>query len=130
MTRQRRLVLDAVRTNPYHPTAEEICADVKKFMPKISLATVYRNLDALVEEGLIRKVEPEHSPMRFDGDTSEHYHVTCARCGKIQAADFSEGDQNLETLEKALGRLTKYGIFGHKLEFLGLCDECGKSRDE
>jgi Fur family ferric uptake transcriptional regulator len=64
--------------------------------------------------------------MRFDGDTSEHYHITCMRCGKIEDAPFSKEDKTLDTLEKALGRLTKYGVFGHKLEFIGICSECAE----
>jgi Fe2+ or Zn2+ uptake regulation protein len=124
ITRQREVVLSAVRMNSFHPTADEVYAEVKKILPKTSLATVYRNLEALVEDGLIRRLEPEHPPMRFDGDTSDHYHITCMRCGRIEDAPFPMGDRNLETLEKALGRLTKYGVFGHRLEFVGLCTEC------
>jgi len=131
MTRQRRVVLDAVRSNPCHPTADEVYSLVKRVLPKTSLATVYRNLETLAEEGLIKRLEPEHPPMRFDGDVSEHYHVTCMNCGKIEDAPFTAVDENLDTLEKALGRLTKYGVFGHRLEFLGLCSECAlKEKDE
>ncbi len=126
MTKQRRVVLDAVRGNPFHPTADEVYADVRKVLPKISLATVYRNLEILAEDGLIRRLEPEHPPMRFDGDISEHYHITCTRCGKIEDAPFARGDETIDTLEEALGRLTKYGVFGHKLEFIGLCSDCAK----
>ena len=62
--------------------------------------------------------------MRFDGKTREHYHVTCLRCGKIENAPIEPFGDTLNTLEHALGRLTKFGIFGHRLEFMGLCKEC------
>jgi Fur family ferric uptake transcriptional regulator len=130
MTKQRKIVLDTVRSNPFHPSVDEVYAEVKKVLPSISLATVYRNLENLADDGLIRRLEPEHSPMRFDGDTSEHYHITCMRCGRIEDAPFSKEDQTLDTLEKALGRLTKYGVFGHKLEFIGLCSDCAKKEKE
>lgn len=129
MTRQRRVVLAAVMKNPFHPTADEVYAEVKKALPGTSLATVYRNLEALVEAGAIKRLEPEQTPMRFDGDLSEHYHVTCTKCGNIEDAPFDTGDRNLGTLEKALGRLTKYGVFGHRLEFLGCCPDC-KGKEE
>ena len=60
----------------------------------------------------------------FDGKTRDHYHITCMQCGKIEDAPIETSDNALETLENALGRLTKHGIFGHKLEFMGLCKEC------
>ena len=129
MTRQRRVVLAAVVKYPFHPTADEIHAEVRKALPGTSIATVYRNLEALVEAGSIRRLEPEQTPMRFDGDLSEHYHVTCMKCGNIENAPFDTGDRNLDTLEKALGRLTKYGVFGHRLEFIGFCTEC-KDKEE
>lgn len=126
MTKQRKVILDAVRSSHFHPSVDEVYAEVKKVLPGISLATVYRNLENFAEDGLIRRLEPEHAPMRFDGDTSEHYHITCMRCGKIEDAPFSKEDKTLDTLEKALGRLTKYGVFGHKLEFIGICSECAE----
>ena len=126
MTRQRQVVLEAVRMNPSHPAVDQLYSEVRKVLPRISLATVYRNLEELVKEGLIRRLEPEQNPMRFDGDVSEHYHVTCTRCGRIEDAAFAAEDRNLDTLEAALGRLTKYGIFGHRLEFIGLCTDCAR----
>lgn len=129
MTRQRQVVLGAVMKNPFHPTADEVYTEVRKILPKTSLATVYRNLEALVAVGSIRRLEPDQTPMRFDGDLSEHYHVTCMKCGNIEDAPFEACDRNLETLEKALGRLTKYGVFGHRLEFIGLCAYC-KDKEE
>jgi Fe2+ or Zn2+ uptake regulation protein len=62
--------------------------------------------------------------MRFDGNIKEHYHLTCARCGKIEDMTFEPAEESLGGLQGALGNLTKYGIFGHKLDFFGLCGEC------
>ncbi|HDR16717.1 MAG TPA: transcriptional repressor [Desulfobacteraceae bacterium] len=129
MTKQRKVVFEAVRSSPFHPSVDEVYASVKRVLPRISLATVYRNLENLAEDGLIRRLEPEHPPMRFDGDTSEHYHITCMRCGRIEDAPFPEEDESIDTLEKALGRLTKYGVFGHKLEFIGLCSDCAEKEN-
>jgi Fur family ferric uptake transcriptional regulator len=124
MTRQRQVILEEVKKDHSHPTADAIYERVRKRLPHISMGTVYRNLDILASCGLIRKLEPGPSQMRFDCDTHDHYHLTCTRCGKIEDAPIDVSDDSLETLENALGHLTKHGIFGHKLEFFGLCREC------
>jgi Fur family ferric uptake transcriptional regulator len=124
MTRQRRVILEEVKKDHSHPTADVIYERVRKRLPRISMGTVYRNLDILASSGLIHKLEPGLPQMRFDGNTHDHYHLTCVRCGKIEDASIEASDDTLEDLENALGHLTKYGIFGHKLEFLGLCRAC------
>lgn len=124
MTRQRKVILEEVKKDHSHPTADLIYERVRKRLPRISMGTVYRNLDILASSGLIQKLEPGLSQMRFDGNTHDHYHLTCVRCGKIEDAPIEASDDALENLENALGHLTKYGIFGHRLEFLGLCRAC------
>ena len=124
LTQQRAVILEEVRKAYHHPTADEIYVNVRKKLPHISLGTVYRNLDVLAECGLIKKIEPDFPQMRFDGNTKEHFHITCLRCGRIEDAPIEPMGDSLENLENALGNLTKYGIFGHKLEFIGLCSKC------
>lgn len=124
MTHQRKVILEEVQKNHQHPSADEIYERVRKRLPKISMGTVYRNLDILASCGLIRKIEPDYPQMRFDGKTHEHYHIVCMECGKVKDVPIQPTDNNLKTLENALGKLTKYGIFGHKLEFVGLCESC------
>jgi Fur family ferric uptake transcriptional regulator len=124
MTHQRQVILEEVMKNLDHPTADEIYERVRKRLPRISMGTVYRNLDILASSGVISKLEPGLPQMRFDGKTKDHYHITCMRCGKIEDAYIEPLDDTLQNLEGALGHLTKYGIFGHKLEFLGLCKLC------
>lgn len=124
MTRQRKIILEEVQNGMAHLTADEVYERVRKSLPKISMGTVYRNLDVLATAGLIKKLEPHYSQMRFDGNLGEHYHIVCTRCGTISDADIEPSDNTIEKLENALGNLTRYGIFGHKLEFLGLCPKC------
>jgi len=124
MTHQRKVILEEVQKANNHLTADEIYDRVRQILPRISMGTVYRNLDILASNGLIKKLEPLYSQMRFDGNTMDHYHVICARCGKIWDAAIEPVDNTMENLENALGNLTRYGIFGHKLEFLGLCPAC------
>ena len=124
LTRQREVILEEVRKACNHPTADEIYKNVRKKLPHISMGTVYRNLDVLAEFGLIKKIEPDFPQMRFDGNTKKHYHITCLHCGAIEDAPIEPSDNSLKNLENALGNLTKHGIFGHKLEFIGLCSKC------
>ena len=130
MTHQRQLILEEVRKTRSHLSADEIYARVRERLPRVSLGTVYRNLDILNSCGFIRRLEPGHPQMRFDGNTKEHYHVICTQCGRVRDACIEPTDNTLENLENALGKLTRYGIFGHKLEFMGLCPKCkSESKD-
>ncbi len=130
MTKQRLVILKEVKECGSHPTADEIYERVRKKIPRISLGTVYRNLEILASEGMIGRLEPEHPQMRFDWKTKEHYHISCMKCGAIEDADIAPSDDPLEHLESALGNLTKYGIFGHRLEFVGLCRRCRKEEED
>jgi len=129
MTQQRRVIFEEVKSG-CHPTADQIYERVRKRLPQISMGTVYRNLDTLASLGYIRKMEPDHTQMRFDGNTREHYHTTCMNCDRVDDMHIEPMDETLENLEKVLGKLTKYGIFGHRLEFIGLCPECSEQEKE
>ena len=124
MTQQRQIILEAVRRLHSHPTADEVFLRVRKKLPRISMGTVYRNLDILSRTGIIKKIETSSPQMRFDGKTEDHYHITCMVCGSIQDVPAEEKDHNLKKLEKALGTTTDYSILGHNLEFIGLCSNC------
>jgi len=124
MTHQRQVIYEEIMKMSSHPTADEIYERVRRRLPRISMGTVYRNLDILASLGLISRIEPGHSQMRFEGSTRDHYHVTCIRCGKIEDAEIEPLGDTLQNLESALGRMTKHGIFAHKIEFIGLCKEC------
>lgn len=126
MTPQRRVILEEVKKTRLHLTADELYARVRKTLPRVSIGTVYRNLEILTAQGLIHKIEQGHAQRRFDGVIEEHYHLTCTRCGKVEDAPIEPSDNVLDALESALGLLTKHGIFGHKLEFYGLCAKCMK----
>lgn len=123
-TRQRQIILDEVRRAMDHPTADEIYARVRDRLPRVSLGTVYRNLDLLASSGEIVRLTPGRSQMRFDGNLTDHYHMTCVHCGRIEDIPLPPSDNPIELLEKMASYLTKYGVFGHQLEFVGVCPEC------
>jgi Fur family ferric uptake transcriptional regulator len=123
MTRQRRVILEELRKFTHHPTADEIHDVVRRKIPKISLGTVYRNLEVLYDLGEIKKLEFGGTAKRFDGDPEEHYHIRCNLCDRVDNAPFPP----LKDIEDRIIRETDYRIIGHRLEFYGLCPECAKN---
>ena len=87
---------------------------------RISLGTVYRNLEVLSELGEIQKLGLSGSLKRFDWDTTKHYHIRCVRCNRVADAPIAP----LNQLEKELYGATVFEIIGHNLEFTGLCPKC------
>jgi Fe2+ or Zn2+ uptake regulation protein len=123
MTKQRRVILDALRKNHIHPTADTIYELVRKQMPRISLGTVYRNLEILTALGEIQTLELSGSQKRYDGIAQKHYHIRCLHCGRVDDAPIAP----LNRLEDDLYESTVYTIMGHRLEFIGLCQECSQN---
>jgi Fe2+ or Zn2+ uptake regulation protein len=124
MTRQREVILEELRKVNSHPSADEVYEMVRKRLPRISLGTVYRNLEILSESGEIQKLEPGCTLKRFDGNPSEHSHIRCIRCDRIADVPMVSGPEiDLEQVDA-----TDFEIIGHRLEFLGICPQClGKS---
>ena len=123
-TNQRKVILEALKKTKSHPTAIDIYDAVRDQLPNISLGTVYRNLDVLHECGLIQKVYTGDSQMHFDSYVEEHNHVRCLKCGKVR--DISV-ELNVE-YEIVSDNFDNYEIFGHNIEFFGICSEC-KDKD-
>ena len=120
MTRQRQIILEELAAAGSHPTADEIYVRVRRRLPRISLGTVYRNLEVLSERALIQKLELGGSQRRFDGNVDRHYHIRCIRCGRVDDAPV----RPLTAIENEVRAMSDYKIIGHRLEFIGLCYEC------
>ena len=120
MTPQRQVILEELRRVRSHPSADEIYAMVRRRLPRISLGTVYRNLEMLSELGEIQKLEAGGALKRFDGNPENHYHIRCTCCGRVVDAPFDV----MERLEERLETTNGYLVFGHRLEFQGICPEC------
>jgi Fe2+ or Zn2+ uptake regulation protein len=126
MTNQRQVILEEIQKINTHPTADEIYEIVRKRLPRISLGTVYRNLEILSACGLIQKIGPLSSQMRFDGITKNHYHLRCIYCGRVKDAPLDP----MENLENAIREKSDYTIIDHKLEFIGICPKCKKGEHD
>lgn len=120
-TQQRRMILEEIRATKAHPTAREVYDAVREHLPHISLATVYRNLHDMADEGVIAKLDlGGTAPARFDGDIRPHYHVRCVQCGNVV-------DMRRATVSVARGPEAGpdgFEILGLELEFRGLCPKC------
>jgi len=120
MTKQRTAILEALKSVKTHPTADEVYEMVRSVNPRISLGTVYRNLEAMASEGVIQKLEGFGSKKRFDGDISRHYHIECIRCGRVDDIFIDQ----LMDIEKKIQTATNYKVTGHSIEFVGICPSC------
>ena len=109
-----------LRGDNIHPTADTLYELVRKRLPRISLGTVYRNLEILTALGEIQTLELSGSQKRYDGIAQKHYHIRCLNCGRVDDAPIAP----LNTLEDDLYGSTVYTIMGHRLEFIGLCPHC------
>jgi Fe2+ or Zn2+ uptake regulation protein len=121
-THQRRVILEEIRKVNTHPTADGVYEIVRKRLPRISLGTVYRNLEILSSCGLIQKIGPVSSQMRFDGNTTAHYHIRCVYCDRIEDATID----TIDRIEDEIRKVTHYTLIGHRLEFVGVCPECAR----
>lgn len=121
-TRQRQVVLEELKKLTSHPTAADLYEITRARMPKISLGTVYRNLELLAENGVIQKLEIGGSEARFDGNPERHYHVRCARCERVDDVHDLPGG----FVKRPVKHLSGYEILGLRLEFIGICPECRK----
>jgi Fur family ferric uptake transcriptional regulator len=121
MTTQRRIILEELIFLRSHPTAQEIHSVVRQRLPRISLGTVYRNLDLLCNQGLALKIATEGGTQnRFDGNTAAHTHVHCRDCGIL--VDLPDVPQS--ELEERAARESGFQILTHRLEFVGICPLC------
>jgi Fur family peroxide stress response transcriptional regulator len=92
VTPQRLAILEAIFKLNNHPTAEKIIDYIRNNHPNISTATVYKVLDALVANELIRKVKTEKDVMRYDAITESHHHLYSSQSDRIE--DFEDTELN------------------------------------
>jgi Fe2+ or Zn2+ uptake regulation protein len=122
-TRQRRLVYEAVAGTKAHPTAEWVHARVRRSIPRVSLGTVYRNLQLLVADGRLRAWTRGRTT-RFDADLSAHDHFSCEACGLL--VDLERSRESFSWEKKLTSR--GYEVRDRVLEFTGLCRECRREK--
>lgn len=83
LTSQRLAILNYLRGVTTHPTCELIYHELKPSMPKLSLATVYRNVKYLADNNLVLQIKGDDGKTHYDGNTNAHLHLICKKCTKI-----------------------------------------------
>ena len=117
-SRQRELILKKVSLLNNHPTAEEIYHEASRDITGLSLGTVYRNLNTLVDAGLVRRVSVPGQADRFDHTLRMHSHMCCTRCGGVSDVTIDE-EALLALLQAGMGTVEDYS-----LTVFGCCEDC------
>lgn len=124
VTPQRLVVYDQLAASTDHPTAEEVFRAARLQMPRISLATVYKALEALVTVGLVCRLPAcgEICSARYDARRDPHYHFRCLRTGAVQDLPTQYDPELIQRLDPRLAdelRSRGFEITGYRLELLG-----------
>lgn len=122
---QRKIIVEIMKDNYTHPTADEIYEQARAIDNHISRGTVYRNLGLLAEAGEILKISVPNGSDHYDSSLHNHYHFCCKSCGKMYDIP---GDIKIET-KKVSDAMARDGfcVSAHNLIFTGLCPDCNQN---
>ena len=121
-SRQREIILDTLKRNAVHPTAEKLFQIIKSEDPdtNIGIATVYRNLSKLADMGVIKRIEGLENSEHFDHNTHTHYHFLCEKCKRV----FDIESDVAPDLVKNTQNQTGFIINDYDIAFHGVCKDC------
>lgn len=119
-SRQREIILETLKNNAVHPTAEYLYSILEKEQGNTSLATLYRNLNLLAAHGIIKKIDGLEPSSHFDHNTHEHYHFICDKCKKV----FDVSADVAPELQLKAGLEIGADITSCDVIFHGICKNC------
>ncbi|MBS1796694.1 MAG: transcriptional repressor [Acidobacteria bacterium] len=122
LTKQREVVLQVIREEPEHLTANEVFDKAKQLLPSISFATVYNSLRYLKDAGLIAEISFGNGASRFDSMTSRHDHAICTKCGRLVDMEI---DLPAGIVEQA-AEFSRFKPESLELTLRGLCPDCNQ----
>jgi Fur family peroxide stress response transcriptional regulator len=120
VTHQRQVLYEVMKTMHGHPSPEEVYARVKKKVPAISLATVYKNIHLFVESGLFSKVSMHHGSLRVEMNDTAHHHMVCSKCKAI--TDIGENELGLVAKRNKLPG--GFLVERYAVDVIGICAKC------
>ncbi|TMB18360.1 MAG: transcriptional repressor [Deltaproteobacteria bacterium] len=120
VTPQRVAVYRALAEDATHPTAEQVYARLRPDLPSLSPATVYRILDSLERERLIRRVGATRGVGRYDANLEPHQHVVCRRCGRMTDVQMPA----LSALRLRERAVPGFVVEGLDIRIVGRCATC------
>jgi Fur family peroxide stress response transcriptional regulator len=122
LTPQRMVIFRILSESNQHVTVDQVYQKASAEYPMLSPATVYRNMEQMVDAGLLTRLDLGGSSMRYDTNLEEHHHFVCTECGKVSDVYLEDiqykMDANRSHLEKAK-------INSLDLHLQGICEECG-----
>jgi Fur family peroxide stress response transcriptional regulator len=120
VTHQRQVLYEVMKTMHGHPSPEEVYARVKKKIPAISLATVYKNIHLFVESGVFREVSMHHGLLRVEMNNEAHHHMVCSKCKAITDI----GEQELGLVSKKNKLPGGFLVERYAVDVIGICSKC------
>lgn len=116
----RKAILKYLIQSQHHPTVDMIYHDLIDEFPGMSLATVYNNLNFLVEQGIVAEMKFSDVTSHYDYLGHQHGHIVCEECGKIEDVHLDMTEQLLELASQQ----TKFQMHKLNLELFGICYDC------
>jgi Fur family peroxide stress response transcriptional regulator len=124
LTTRRLAIANVLSNSAGHPSVENIYEQIRSRFPKVSLATVYRNVILIKSLGEVLELGFPDGSNRYDGNKPyPHPHVICVRCKNIIDPDLA----SLKDMTQEVSEETGYKILNHRLDFFGICPQCLKS---
>ena len=120
VTHQRQVLYEVMKSMHGHPSPEEVYAKVRKKVPAISLATVYKNIHLFVENGVFREVSMHHGSVRVEMNGEEHHHMVCSKCKAI--TDIGEDELGLVAKRNKLPG--GFLVERYAVDVIGVCAKC------
>ena len=121
VTPQRLSIVDELH-GCVHMSVDELYEAIKQKFPSISLATVYKNINAMLEKDFILEVKIPHQKSKYELAKASHSHILCEHCGKVEDIAL-----DLEPLAQKAANLTDYQINDDALVLSGICPTCKAS---
>jgi Fur family transcriptional regulator, peroxide stress response regulator len=119
-THQRQILFEVLESMTGHPSPEEVYAKVKRRIPSVSLATVYKNIHLFIESGMFREVSLHHGSLRVEVNSRPHHHLVCTVCRSISDID----EKELGLLQKPRKLPGGFLVERYAVDVLGLCPAC------
>lgn len=119
-SKQREAILTYLRSTKEHPTAEKVYSELRMEYPKISLGTVYRNLNLLADCGEILRLNCGDGTDHFDATIAPHYHFICEGCSRVLDLEMP----SIEFIDEKAAENFDGKIKGHQVYFYGECKSC------
>ena len=126
LTHQREVIFRALMEMEGHPSPEAIYGRVKRQIPAISLATVYKNLKTFLDTGLAREVSLHHGALRLETNSHPHHHFVCIRCKEI----FDIDEDRLAPVQLRQDLPEGFRLQRYSVEFQGLCRRCAETASQ